>query len=272
MISKRYASSDHTEALSSMKDASTKTFTQGLCLVVGGFTDGVHFIPVELELWVCEEIMQNFYKKKSELAEKIIENVLTWGIKINCFVLDGLYFSERFIKHLQSKNLKFIIKAKTTTVVEFKNKKTQLQHCSALRLNSNQNQKKIAAKWNGMIWYFIAMRRSGRRGEKFIYLIANFVSAKTKNYCEIYDSRWKIEKFIRTAKQHLGLKSSQSQQSNVYLNHIKLVFEAYTILQFIMRKFKLKSAEEALRKVQAWKKTCSFSELLDRISLLVNYA
>ena len=102
-------------------------------------------------------------------------------LNINHYVFDGHYFKQKFIEFLDSKNLKFVIKAKTTTSVLFKNKKIQLQHIPELKLNSNQNYKKIKAYWNGQYWYFIALRRTGKHSEKIIYLIANFYS-KSKIY------------------------------------------------------------------------------------------
>lgn len=269
VISRRY--SKETEGTSSMIDQSTKSFTNGVKIVGAGLTDGKFFIPIDLEQWVAEFILGIDYLKKTELAQRIILRVLELDIRIKYFVLDGLYFAEDFINFLDDKNLKFVIKAKTTTSVIYKGKKMQLRDCPDLRLNNNQNQKKIKATWCGRDWYFIAVRRSGKRGEKIIYLIANFES-KSKVYARVYDSRWPIEKFIRTGKQYLGLKDSGSQEAKIYLNHIKCVFFAYTILQFVMKKFRLKSSEEAIALSQALKIKYNFNEIVDRISLLVNYA
>lgn len=254
-----------------MIDQSTKGFTNGIKIVGAGLTDGKFFIPIDLEQWVAKFIAGDGYLKKTELAQKMILRVLELGLKIRYFVLDGLYFSEDFIKFLNDHNLKFIIKAKTTTCVLYKGQKMQLRNCPDLRLNANQNQKKIKASWGGQDWYFIALRRTGKHGEKIIYLIANF-ETKSKNYIKAYDSRWCIEKFIRTGKQSLGLKDSGSQEALVYLNHIKCVFFAYTILQFIMKKFRLRSPEEAIDRIQTLKFTYKFHEIVDRISLLVTYA
>ena len=142
------------------------------------------------------------------------------NIKINCFVLDGFYFSGDFIKFLDDNNLKFAIKAKTTTKVLLDNQKIQLQHCQALRLNQNQNQKATQANWCGRNWCFVAIRRQGKRGEKIIFLITN-LTAKTKKYAKIYNSQWTIEKFIKTAKQSLDLKNSRSQEAAIYLNNVR---------------------------------------------------
>jgi hypothetical protein len=268
-ISKRY--SEEIEGVSSMVDQSTKTFTNGYKIVAAGLTDGKYFLPIALEHWVAEFIMGEDYLKVTELAEKLILRVLELGLLISYFVMDGLYFSDEFIKFLNKKKLKFVMKAKTTTSVIYNGQKMQLQNCKDLQLNSNQSQKKIVAEWNGKKRYFIAVKRSGKSGPTVIYLTANF-KAKSKVYAKIYDSRWKIEKFFRTAKQSLGLKHSLSLEAKIYLNHIKCVFFAYCLLQLVMKKFKLSSIEDAIRKAQALKYKYGFDETVQKISLLENYA
>jgi hypothetical protein len=268
-ISKRYAK--EMQGTSSMIDQSTKTFTNGYKIVAAGLTDGKYFLPIAIEQWIAEFIMEKDYLTITQLAEKLILRVLELGISIDNFVFDGLYFSKGFTAFLNDRGLKFVLKAKTTTVVVHKGKKIQLRNCKDLRLNSNQNQKKILAEWNGKMWWFIAIRRSGKHGEKIIYLMANF-KTKSRVYAKIYDSRWKIEKFFRTGKQSLGLKDSFSLEATVYLNHIKCVFFVYCLLQLIMKKLKLDSIESAIRKAQALKLKYGFVQTVAKISLLENYA
>jgi DDE family transposase len=268
-ISRRY--SQEVEGTSSMIDQSTKSFTTGCKLVFAGLTDGKYFLPIAIEQWIAEFIAGEGYLSITQLAERLILRVLELGISIEYFVMDGLYFSKEFIQFLYSKKLKFVMKAKTTTSVIYKGERMQLQDCPDLRLNSNQNQKKIVAEWNGQLWYFIAVRRSGKRGEKIIYLIANF-KTKARIYAQIYDARWNIEKFIRTGKQSLGLKSCLSTEAKIYLNHVKCVLFAYCLLQILMKKFRLDCIEDAIRKAQAIKNTYGFLGTVDRISLLEAHA
>lgn len=268
-INRRY--SEAVEGVSSMIDQSTKTFTTGYKIVTCGLTDGEHFIPIALEHWVAEFIMQDKYLSITKLAEKLIERVTALGISISNAIFDGLYFATDFINFLEHMQLKFLIKAKTTTSVEYKGEQMQLQNCKDLRLNSNQRAKKILAKWHGKLYYFIAIRRSGKRGEKIIYLIANF-KTKSHIYVKMYDSRWKIEKFHRTGKQSMGLRDCISTIAKTYLNHIKCVFFAYGLLQLLMKRLKLNSIEDAIREAQALKQRLGFIQTVDTISLLENYA
>jgi hypothetical protein len=269
VISKRYA--DNTEGISSMVDQSTKTFTNGYKMVIGGLTDGKFFLPIDVEQWIAQFIMGDAYRKTTVVAKNLILKILRFGFNIQHFVMDGLYFSEEFIKWLHNSGLKFVIKAKTTTCVIYNGKRVQLQHCKELHLNSNQNAKTIVAEWAGQMWYFTAMRRTGKHGPKIIYLIANF-KAKPKIYAKIYNSRWPVEKCIRTTKQSLGLGDSFSQTARTYLAHIKCVLFSYSLMQLVMKKFRLDCAEDAIRKTQALKSLYGFHRSALQISLLGAYA
>jgi Transposase DDE domain len=269
VISRRYAKD--TEGTSSMVDQSTKTFTNGCKIVVGGLTDGKFFLPICFEQWIAQFILGDAYRKTTDIAKSLISKLLDLTINVKCFVMDGLYFSEEFIQWLHNKNLKFVIKAKTTTSVLYKGEKIQLKNCKDLRLNSNQSAKTIVAEWAGKMWYFTAVRRSGKRGPKIIYLISNF-KTKSKMYAKIYNSRWTIEKCFRTTKQSLGLTDSFSQYARTYLGHIKCVFFAFALMQLLMKKFRLNSTEDAIRKAQALKNMYGFHESVLQISLLENYA
>lgn len=66
-ISKRY--SKEIEGVSSMIDQSTKTFTYGYKLVTAGLTDGEYFLPIALEQWIAEFIMEDDYLNITQLAE-----------------------------------------------------------------------------------------------------------------------------------------------------------------------------------------------------------
>lgn len=268
-LNKRY--SKEIEGVSSMIDQSTKTFTNGYKVLTAGLTDGEYFLPIDIEHWVAEFIMGDKYLTIIQLAQKLILRVLEKTVKLGYFVMDGLYFSKEFIFFLNEKSLEFVIKAKTTTVVEHQGKKMQLRNCKDLRLNSNQRAKSIVAVWNGQKWYFIAVLRSGKRGSTIIYLIANF-KTKSRIYAKIYDSRWKTEKFYRTGKQSLGLKNCLSLNATTYLNHLKCVFYAYGLLQFLMKKLRLKSVEEAIRQAQYIKLKYGFTKAVDQLSLLEVYA
>lgn len=265
-VDRRY--SQETEGTSSMVDPSTKTFTNGYKVVVMGLTDGKYFLPLDCEQWIAEAIMKDAYRKVTDIAKILIKKVLDLGLNIRNCVMDGLYSSIEFVLWLNELGANFTMKIKTTTSVLFNGEKMQLKNCKALQLNGNQTAKTIIAEWAGKMWYFTAVLRAGKRGPKLIYLISNF-EAKSKKYKKLYNSRWIIEKFFRTTKQSLGLKNSSSRFAHIYLAHIKCVFFAYTILQLLMKKFKLNSTEEAIRKTQDLKNKWGFRKTVDWVNLSI---
>jgi hypothetical protein len=268
-IDKRHAK--EMEGTSSMIDQSTKTFANSYKIIAFGLTDGKIFLPIDLEQWVSKDIMGTGYLTKIKLAKKLVSTIVNLGIKIKNYVFDGLYCSEEFINYLNDLNHKFVIKARNSLVVKIDGKSVKLSQCTELKLKSHQNQRTIQALWHGKLWYFTAIKRWGKHGEKTIYLISNF-KAKPITYRKIYDSRWTIEKFFRTAKQFLGLKDSSSRIASVYTNHIKCVFFSYGLLLIILKHFRLKSPEEALRKVQAQKLTFGNIKMPFLDSFLESYA
>lgn len=269
VVNKRY--SENIEGTSYMLDPASKTFATSYRIVTIGITDGNFFIPIDCQQWIAEWILKDSYKKITDIAKLLISKLLDLNLNIKNCVMDGLYFTKEFTDWLCEQKLNFTIKAKTTSSVLYKGEKIQLQHCKDLILNNNQSAKTIVAEWNGKIWHFTAMRRMGKRGPKVIYLISNF-KTRSKNYAKIYNARWTIEKCFRTTKQSLGLKDSSSRYANIYLAHIKCVFFGYALLQLIRKKFKLKSTEEAIRKVQAWNDKYGFDETVQKANLLENYA
>ncbi len=66
-----------------------------------------------------------------------------------------------------------------------------------------------------------------------------------KNHVKYYNQRWCVEKFIRTAKQHLGLGDCQSTSVKKQQAHIYLVMYAYAILE-INRNYKRKKSVESV--------------------------
>lgn len=249
--------SKETEGVSIIYDNSNKAFSKGICITTVGLTDGKYFLPIDLEQWIAKDLAGEKYLTKIQIAMKLILKIIDLKLNINCFIFDGLYFSKNFLNFLNFNNLKFLIKCRNTTVIETNNGKTNLKNCKDLKLNSNQKYKKVLAKFMEKNFYFIKSKRENKNSENVIFLIANF-KTKAKEYTKIYSYRWTIEKFFRTAKQSLGFNDSYSCNSKIYLNHIKCVFFSYSTLQFICKKFKFKSVEDALIHSQARKSKLKF--------------
>src|SRR5471030_1153523 len=111
--------------------------------------------------------------------------------------------------------------------VEFKGVKIAIDKINALRLKGRQMAKTVVVKWHDMLLHITAAKRIDRHlNESIIYQAATFV-AKPSKHAAIYKKRWPIEKFFRTAKQHLGLQDCFSTRLETQLDHFSSVLLAY---------------------------------------------
>ena len=84
-----------------------------------------------------------------------------------------------------------------------------------------------------------------------------------KNHVKYYNQRWCVEKFIRTAKQHLGLGDCQSTSVKKQQAHIYLVMYAYAILEINRNYKRKKSVESVLHLIRRQKFLLKISRYFD---------
>lgn len=268
-VSRRH--SRFVEGVSTIIDQTTKSFAKGYKIITAGLTDGRSFMPIIIDQLIPKELSEGLHLSLIKVTQDLILKIIKLNFNIQTYLFDGLFFSDEFVCFLNKLKLSFIMKAKTTTKFLLQDKFVQARNCPALRLNSNQSAKKTVASWNGTNFHFVAVHRTGKHGAMVIYLISN-VAMKSKQYAKLYGYRWKIEKFHRTVKQSLGFGKCFSTKSEVYMNHIKAASLAYCKLQKLINKFKLNSAEEAIRYIQAKKNILHNSEKYDPVSFSKIYA
>ena len=116
-----------------------------------------------------------------------------------------------------------------------------------------QMSRTIAAIWHDMPLFITAQRRLDRHGKETIVYLASTYKAKPRKHVANYRKRWLIEKFFRTAKQHLGLRDCFSRKITIQLCHIAGVFIGYSILQIVRKKLKHKTPEESIRHLRRQK-------------------
>ncbi len=232
-------------------DSSQKRTYKALCSVTVMLTNGKIALPIDHLLWVQKEIDQSCgYKTKIELAQILIDS-LSDSIDIKCAILDGLFASKKMIKSFNEREIDFEMRFHSNRIItEGKNgKKVKVRGHKNLQLKNKRKSKTIKTDWDGIPIYVTAVKRIRKNSTIIIYQVSNF-KAPARKHIRIYDYRWKIEMFFRTAKQSLGLTHCQSIKRSRQENHIFNVFFAYIIIQFERKKYKLKSPEMALRKIK----------------------
>ncbi len=270
LISKRY--SKYIAGTSNNFDSSLRQTYKSICSITAMLTDGTYAIPLDQKIWTNKEVSTSDYKKKSELAQELIASIAS-KINIEVVVMDGLYATVDMIKFLNNSRQHFEMRMHANRTIRLTGSTTlvSLRECAQLRLKPNQFQKTISAYWHDILVTITAVKRVSKNGtESVVYQVSNY-KASPKKHVKIYSLRWSIEKFFRTAKQSLGLTDCQSRKLQNQINHIKSVFFAYTALQFDMKKSRLKTPEEALRRLRFKNNTFSNARFnrLERIFGLV---
>ncbi len=228
-------------------DSSTGTIQRSLCSVVGLLTDGVRALPLDHKLWISKELMLDQYKTKLKLAQELITEIKN-HFTVHMVLMDGLYATKEMIKYLIEQDMRFEMRFHS-------NRKIELEGRSVLvpikdyfhdQLKPRMNSRTIKGLWGGMNLFFTAVRRICKNGkETIIYQVSNY-QARSSQHVKVYSKRWKIEKFFRTAKQDLGLNDCQARGLSAQYNHIKEVFYAYGLAQYIQHKYALNNVESAI--------------------------
>ncbi len=136
-----------------------------------------------------------------------------------------------------------------------------IRNISKLQPKWRQMARTIAIIWHGIPPYLTAERRINRRREESIVYLCATYRVKPSQHVVDYRKRWPIEKFFRTAKQHLGLQECYSRKLIIKRNHIASVFLAYALLEIVRKSLKLKTPEEAIRRLKSQKVSLAESRI-----------
>lgn len=243
--------------------ADRKTY-RSLCSVVAMITDGHTAIPVDQAIWTAIEFATDTYKTKWQIAQQLIEKIRN-QIPIYMFLADGLYAVTEFIEWLIKQNIRFEMRFHANRVITYDQFKGQIKNYEKLRLSRKRPMRTVKGHWYGMTLYFTAFRRVTKYGTiTIIYQVSNY-KCSAREHVRAYGYRWHIEKFFRTAKQHLGLNDCQSRKAILQGNHLLNVFFTYALLQYERIKNCLKNVETAIKSI----KLLHFNEVKSRFRLLV---
>lgn len=247
IIDKRY--SQRIEGTSDNFSSSEKVVIRSLCSVVGMLSNGKVAIPVHQEIWTSLEMGKENYATKTQLAQRIIANIREYT-EIGVVIMDGLYATQTMIQWCIGHGIKFEMKFASNRKIAVNNQSFKIRDCSLFKLKGYRTERTIKASWKEINLYFTAIKRWNKYGEStIIYQVSNYKTSAWQHK-KLYVYRWNIEKFFRTAKQHLGLKDCQSLKLEKQKNHILNVFAAYSIAQFECIKLKYKNVEQAIKSIK----------------------
>lgn len=243
--------------------ADRKTY-RSLCAVVAMITDGYTAIPIDQSIWTAIEFAADTYKTKWQIAQQLIEKIRN-EIPIYMFLADGLYAVADFIEWLTNQSILFEMRFHSNRVITYDQFKGQIRHYEKLKLSGRRPMRTVKGHWYKMSLYFTAFRRVTKYGRVVLtYQVSNY-KCSAREHVHAYEYRWHIEKFFRTAKQHLGLNDCQSRKAILQGNHLLNVFFTYALLQYERIKNRLKNVETAIKSI----KSLRFNEIKLRFKRLV---
>jgi hypothetical protein len=228
-------------------DSGDRRSYRSLCSIVAVVTDGQHAIPIDQSLWISSEFIgDNSYKKKHEIAFEMIQKLLPL-ISIQKLVADGLYATKVMLEKCIEAGIFFEMRFHSNRVIECHGEKAPIREIQKLQLKGKAKARTKKGIWYELQLYFTSVKKISKTGRVIItYQVSNY-TAFAQQHVQAYEYRWAIEKFFRTAKQHLGLNDCQAQTRKAQESHIFYVFFAYALAQIEKIQKRLKTPEQAIR-------------------------
>ena len=234
-------------------DGTKKCVQKGFSLGFALWTDGKVTIPCDFQFWARKKDAGVFYRNKPQIAKELILS-LKKKIYFTEVKLDGAFASQAMIQFFRKHKISFVMRIPRNRVVTSKEGAFQLKDHPILTFQRNQKYKAIKVRYKDIPCFITAHKRNGKKGTyETVFLVSN-VKRSAKNHVISYAKRWCIEKFFRTAKQHLGLADCQSTNIEKQKAHIFLVMFSYAELSLIKNAKKKKSIEDVLHPVR-WQKS-----------------
>ena len=271
------------EGVSKIWDHVIQKSVLGFQLLVMGYYNGTHFIPVDFSLHRSKgsnkkakyglkrkEYRKQYHKKrdkntqgfkrkkeldikKTDSAIKMLKRAVKRGIKASYVLTDSWFTNYEIVKTTISLGMHYIgMYSKVKAKFSFRNKQltyNQIRHLSRKKIKRNRKFKlyyiREVVKWNDIeiVLYFT---RQGKRG-KWKVLISTDLSSTFNKTLEIYQIRWTIEVFFKDTKQMLGLGKGQGNDFDSHIADTTITMVQYIMLNVQNATYKYESIGSIFR-------------------------
>ena|SRR3990167_2215804 len=222
-------------------------------LMLGGLTNGKFFIPIGLGFVFSKELLIQNDITKSKLdfiKEFYYQAKILFPETVIKIAADGLFASVETLKWCVNNCIEIVVRMHSNRVVIYKGQKYKISEIACLKPRGRQRSRTIEVDWHEIKLYLTAELRVDKHGKESIVFLAATYKARPSQYVKHYKYRWSIEKFFRTAKQHLGISECFSTSLVVQEKHVAASLFAYSIAQLEMKLQKLKTPEVAIRAIK----------------------
>ena len=247
-------------------------------LVACLLSDGKIAIPIECSYLFSKELL-NLIPEKFQTKEDIAKCFITVAIELFgkdkiIVVADGLYATVKILQWCSNNRISSEMRMHSNRVVLFNGKRVSLKSLSTQKQigpKGRQMARTISIVWHEMSLEVTIVRRIDKHGvESIVFQVATY-KALPREHVSNYNKRWVVEMMFRTMKQHLGLQDCFSKSLETQHKHVASVFLSYALAQLDMRKYRLKTPEEAARRFKRKNAKAVFG-CLDRLDQSYGHA
>jgi SRSO17 transposase len=222
-----------------------------ICLI----SDGKFAIPIECAYLFSKELLDLIpekFQSKEDIAKTFIQVAIKLFSKAKIIVVaDGLYATVSLLKWCYDNGIAAEMRMHSNRVITFKEEKVSLRKLATrkgIRPKGRKMARTVSALWHDMELEFSIVRRIDKKGiESIVFQVATYKAIPHEHVAN-YKKRWAIEKMIRTSKQHLGLQDCYSKSLQTQHNHVASVLVSYALVQLDMKRYRLKTPEQAIRR------------------------
>ena len=224
-------------------------------LVAGLLSDGKYAVPIGADYVYPKDILNQVEEKfpsKIDIAKTLVAMAIKIFPKARIIVLaDGLFASVEFLQWCKNMQMPAEVRMHSNRVVIYKGKKITLRKLAQkIGPKGRQMARAVAVLWHDIKLEITIAKRVNKGGEETIVFQAATYKALPIQHVKNYKKRWPIEMVIRTSKQHLGLQDCYSCSLKKQRDHVAAVLLAYGIAQSEMKRRKLRTPEEAIRRLK----------------------
>jgi hypothetical protein len=208
-------------------------------IVVVIWTNGSIYIPVAFAFWHHRDFVRK-YRTKNQIARILIYYVVRHHIPFSYLTFDNWYASKQNLRFFGKLGIKFVTRLRNNTWIVHDNERQKVHKLTRYECHYYSKLdayvKQFEVKYPGFGMGSLAIVKNDKHTEpgRTKYLFTNDPSLTNREFVLRYRSRWHVEVFFRTCKQHFGLTACQAQMMPQVILHVRMVFLAYVLTQFLM--------------------------------------
>lgn len=199
--------------------------------------DGHWRIPVGFRLWRPKRSCRaERYRTKLELAEEVIIELVTAGLRVEYVVFDTHYTAGWFTKRLTRLGLRWQGTLDPKTHVVWRGTKQSVRDLAPMlklkwrsQLGVRAKALRVYAPKYGQLRLVVVKNRHGN----WEYLVSNDGTADLTTVVQRKRARWSVETVFRDSKQFAGLEACQCWVDQAMVRHVALVLVTFVVLQML---------------------------------------